>query len=136
VRGFARVAERRTFPLALEVSRPVVTARAVVLGNAAQTLHPVAGQGFNVGLRDAYELAQAIVASPRDAIGSPAMLAAYAARRRNDRAAGIAFTHGLVHLFGTDLPFVRWPRGMALALLDALPPAKRAFTRAMMFGLR
>ena len=41
-----------------------------------------------------------------------------------------------VHLFGTELPFVRWPRGIALALLDALPPAKRAFTRAMLFGVR
>jgi 2-octaprenyl-6-methoxyphenol hydroxylase len=136
VRGFVRVAERRTFPLALEISRPVVTARAVVLGNAAQMLHPVAGQGFNLGLRDAFELAQAIIAGPREAIGSPAMLAGYASGRRNDRMAGIAFTHGLVHLFGTDVPIVRWPRGMALALLDALPPVKRAFTRAMMFGLR
>ena len=64
------------------------------------------------------------------------MLAAYASARRADRLAGIAFTHGLVQLFGTELPFVRWPRGIALALLDALPPAKRAFTRAMLFGVR
>jgi 2-polyprenyl-6-methoxyphenol hydroxylase-like FAD-dependent oxidoreductase len=50
--------------------------------------------------------------------------------------AGIALTHGLVRLFGNDLPFVRWPRGLALTLLDAVPPAKRAFTRAMLFGIR
>ena len=49
--------------------------------------------------------------------------------------AGIAFTHGLVSVFGNDLPFVRWPRGLALTLLDAIPAAKRAFTRAMLFGL-
>jgi 2-octaprenyl-6-methoxyphenol hydroxylase len=136
VRGFVRVLDRRAFALALEVARPAVGRRIVALGNAAQTLHPVAGQGFNLGLRDARELAQAVLRSAREAIGAPAMLAEYAASRRGDRTAGIAFTHGLVQLFGTDAPFVRWPRGMALAVLDALPPAKRAFTRAMLFGLR
>ncbi len=136
VQGFARVADRRVFPLALETSRPVVGTRTVVLGNAAQALHPVAGQGFNLGLRDAYELAQAILRLPPDGIGTTTMLADYAARRRTDRQAGILFTHGLVHLFGTDFPLVRWPRGIALALLDVLPPVKRAFTRAMLFGLR
>jgi 2-octaprenyl-6-methoxyphenol hydroxylase len=136
VRGFARVSDRRSFPLVLEVSRPVVATRVVVLGNAAQALHPVAGQGFNLGLRDAFDMARTIVASPKSAIGSPEMLERYASRRLSDRTAGIVFTHGLVQLFGTDLPFVRWPRGMALALLDALPPVKRAFTRAMLFGLR
>jgi 2-polyprenyl-6-methoxyphenol hydroxylase-like FAD-dependent oxidoreductase len=50
--------------------------------------------------------------------------------------AGIAFTHGLVRLFGNDLPLLRWPRGLALTLLDAVPAAKRAFTRAMLFGVR
>ena len=62
------------------------------------------------------------------------MLDDYVARRRSDRWAGVAFTHGLVHLFGTDLPFVRWPRGIGLAMLDAVPPIKRTFTRAMLFG--
>jgi 2-octaprenyl-6-methoxyphenol hydroxylase len=71
-----------------------------------------------------------------EGIGTTTMLADYRARRRTDRMAGIMFTHGLVHLFGTDVPLVRWPRGMALALLDVLPPVKRAFTRAMLFGLR
>jgi 2-octaprenyl-6-methoxyphenol hydroxylase len=108
----------------------------VVLGNAAQTLHPVAGQGFNVGLRDAFELAQAIIDTPRDALGDAPMLERHARGRRADRWAGIAFTHGLVNLFGNDRAVVRWPRGLALTLLDALPPAKRAFTRAMLFGLR
>jgi hypothetical protein len=50
--------------------------------------------------------------------------------------AGIAFTHGLVSIFGNDLSLVRWPRGFALAVLDAVPAAKRAFTHAMLFGLR
>jgi len=131
-----RAENRRAFPLALEFARTTLAARTVVLGNAAQTLHPVAGQGFNVGLRDAFELAQAIVDAPREAIGERAMLERYARGRFADRWGGIAFTHGLVNLFGSEHALVRWPRGLALTLLDALPPAKRAFTRSMLFGLR
>jgi len=130
------VAQRRAFPLALEFARTTIGPRSVVLGNAAQTLHPVAGQGFNVGLRDAFELARAIVDAPREAIGERAMLERYARGRWPDRWAGIAFTHGLVNLFGVDHALLRWPRGLALTLLDTLPPAKRAFTRAMLHGLR
>ena len=136
VEGFTRVDDRRTFPLALEVARPTIGARVVVLGNAAQALHPVAGQGFNLGLRDAFELARTIIATPRDDIGGRTMLDTYARARAPDRRAGIAFTHGLVRVFGTAVPFVRWPRGVALTLLDMVPPAKRAFTRAMLFGWR
>jgi 2-octaprenyl-6-methoxyphenol hydroxylase len=135
VERFAAVSSRRTFPLALEIARPTTTARVVVVGNAAQALHPIAGQGFNLGMRDAFELAQSILDTPRDRLGDPSMLAAYSRRRLPDRLAGIAFTHGLVHLFGTDLPFVRWPRGIALTTLDTMPLAKRAFARAMLFGL-
>jgi 2-octaprenyl-6-methoxyphenol hydroxylase len=64
------------------------------------------------------------------------MLARYRARRASDRRAGIAFTHGLVHLFGNDQPWLRVPRGVAMMMLDALPVAKRTFTRAMLFGMR
>lgn len=135
VRGFERVHDRKSFPLALEFSRPSVATRSVLIGNAAQSLHPVAGQGFNLGVRDAFELAQAINACRPDALGDAAMVAAYAARRRVDRYAGIAFTHGLTQIFANDWPLLRWPRGIALSLLDAVPPAKRAFTRAMLFGL-
>ena len=129
------VADRRTFPLVLEFARDPARSRCVVLGNAAQTLHPVAAQGFNVGLRDAYGLALAVLDAPREEIGARAMLARYADGRRIDRMAGIAFTHGLVEIFGRDVAMLRWPRGLALTLLDAVPPVKRAFSRAMMFGL-
>jgi 2-octaprenyl-6-methoxyphenol hydroxylase len=132
----ASVTERRTFPLVLEFAWTTARSRCVALGNAAQTLHPVAAQGFNVGLRDAYGLALAILDSPRDDIGSRAMLDRYAGSRRIDRMAGIAFTHGLVEIFGSDVALLRWPRGLALTLLDAVLPLKRAFSRAMMFGLR
>jgi 2-octaprenyl-6-methoxyphenol hydroxylase len=131
-----RVADRRAFPLQLDYAESVIGQRIALLGNAAQALHPVAGQGFNLGMRDAYELAQELLATPRDAIGSRDRLAAYARRRRRDRVAGIVFTHGLLSVFGTDAPLLRWPRGLALTMLDALPQVKRAFTRAMTFGMR
>jgi 2-octaprenyl-6-methoxyphenol hydroxylase len=132
---FMRVADRRAFALRLEYADRVVGQRVVLLGNAAQALHPVAGQGFNLGMRDAYELAQELLSTPRDAIGTRERLAAYAHRRRNDRIAGIAFTHGLLGIFGSDAPLLRWPRGLALTMLDALPAVKRAFTRTMTFGM-
>jgi len=131
-----RATERRTFPLVLEYAPALSVSRCVAIGNAAQTLHPVAGQGFNLGLRDAHTLARALVDTPREAIGSQPMLARYARARRSDRLAGVAFTHGLIGVFGTDSPLLRWPRGVALTLLDAVAPAKRAFTRAMLNGLR
>lgn len=135
VRGFVHVGERRTFPLRLEFARPTTAMRSVVIGNAAQSLHPIAGQGFNLGVRDAWELGQTIIRTPRDVLGDSPMLAAFASRRRADRYAGIAFTHGLSQLFANDAALVRWPRGLALTVLDAVPPLKRAFTRAMLFGI-
>jgi len=127
---------RRTFPLTLEFAKPPAVPRAVMLGNASQTLHPVAGQGFNMGLRDAFELARVILDTPRESIGARPMIDAYLARRRADRHAGIAFTDGLTRMFGGDTPLLAWPRGTGLALLDAVPPLRRAFTRAMLFGIR
>jgi len=134
--GFAGIAERRSFPLRLEYAARIVRERCVLLGNAAQALHPIAGQGLNLGLRDAYELAQELLDTPRDAIGSRDALATYARRRQLDRLSGIAFTHGLLGLFGSALPIVSWPRGLALTMLDCLPVLKRTFTRAMLFGAR
>ena len=136
VRGFCRVGERRSFALALEVARTTTADRVAVIGNAAQALHPIAGQGFNLGLRDAFELAAIIVDTQRSDIGAAPMLARYRAGRAGDRRAGIAFTHGLVHLFGNDRRWMSLPRGIGMTLLDALPFAKRTFTRAMLFGLR
>src|SRR4029453_16379127 len=85
VRGFARISARRSFPLVLEYAKPPHGTRAIAIGNAAQTLHPVAGQGINLGLRDAYELSRVVAATPRDGIGTRDMLDAYVARRRADR---------------------------------------------------
>ena len=132
---FVAVEQRRSFPLALEFAQPTVTHRCVLVGNAAQALHPIAGQGFNLGLRDAFELSQIVNTAAPQLLGTHEFVARYAARRGADRRAGIAFTDGLARIFAIDNALVRWPRGIGLALLDAVPPVKRAFTRAMLFGL-
>jgi 2-octaprenyl-6-methoxyphenol hydroxylase len=106
----------------------------VLLGNAAQTMHPVAGQGFNMGLRDAWELAREILNSTPEALGTVSMLTAYRKQRSTDREAGIRFTDGLVRLFSNDLPLISAGRGVALSALDCLPFAKRFVAKRMMFG--
>ena len=133
---FTAVERRGMFPLALRVSPGTAGPRTVRIGNAAQTLHPVAGQGLNLGLRDAWELAGEIRRSPRSRIGAPELLARYAARRRLDRAGGIWFTHGLARIFSSDDAPLRFARGLGLAALAALPPAQDFLVRRMSFGAR
>lgn len=132
--AFTAVGTRSVFPLTLKCASDVALSRTTLIGNAAQTLHPVAGQGFNLGLRDAWELADEIVSARPEAIGSAQMLAAYRARRRNDRRGGIWFTDSLVRLFSNDLAPLRAGRGIALALLGCLPPARDFVVRRMIFG--
>lgn len=108
----------------------------VLIGNAAQTLHPVAGQGFNLGLRDAWELGELILAGTTDTLGSRAWLDAYLKHRRVDRGAGLGFTHALVELFSNDQLPLRLARGTGLALLGCLPPLKNFLIRRMTFGAR
>lgn len=127
---------RSAFPLGLARTRPRVLARTVIAGNAAQTLHPVAGQGFNLGLRDAWELSRHILATPAEGLGTPSWLAAYEAGRRLDTAGGILFTDALVRLFSNDVPGLRTARAAALSLLDVLPPVKDFVVRRMVFGAR
>jgi len=132
---FLTVGKRTCFPLGLRrAPQQVPMPHTVLLGNAAQTLHPVAGQGFNMGLRDAWELAQEILDSTPETLGSEAMLAAYRSQRRTDREAGIRFTDGLVRLFSNDLPLVSAGRAAALTALDCLPFVKKFVAKRMMFG--
>ncbi len=135
VGDFLSVDKRTCFPLGLKRA-PQLTPmpHTVLLGNAAQTMHPVAGQGFNMGLRDAWELAQEILDASPETLGTDAMLAAYRTQRRTDREAGIRFTDGLVRLFSNDLPLVSAARGAALSALDCLPFAKSFVAKRMMFG--
>lgn len=131
---FLTVGKRSSYPLRLKRAPDLTFPHTVLIGNAAQTLHPVAGQGFNMGIRDAWELAQAILDSAPDNIGSAAMCKAYRDSRRLDRNAGIRFTDGLVRLFSNDLPLLSQARSAALTLLDKLPLAKKFVAKRMMFG--
>lgn len=130
---FVSVGTRSCFPLRLKRATALTLPRTVLIGNAAQTMHPVAGQGFNMGLRDAWELAQVAQGHAAD-VGSTAALAAYEASRRLDRSAIIRFTDGLVRLFSNDVPLLKPARGAALSALDCLPLAKKFVARRMMFG--
>lgn len=131
---FTSVGSRNCYPLRLKRAPDITFPGTVLIGNAAQTLHPVAGQGFNMGIRDAWELAQVILDSAPDGIGSAAMCAAYRKSRRIDRNAGIRFTDGLVRLFSNDLPLLGHVRSVALTLLNSIPPAKKFVAKRMMFG--
>jgi len=134
VGAFTGIGKRSCFPLRLKRAPDLTFPHTVLIGNAAQTLHPVAGQGFNLGLRDAWELAQVILDHAPDNIGTAAMCKAYRQSRRLDRNAGIRFTDGLVRLFSNDLPLLGPMRSAALSLLDHLPLAKKFVARRMMFG--
>jgi 2-octaprenyl-6-methoxyphenol hydroxylase len=125
---------RHVYPLGLRVRRQPVEGREVWIGNAAQTLHPVAGQGFNLALRDIIELADTLTDAPDP--GDPLLLARYAAGRRIDRAATVGFTDGLVRLFSNDFAPLRHLRGAGLLALDLCPPARSFLARRMMFGAR
>ncbi|MGA7748867.1 MAG: FAD-dependent oxidoreductase [Gallionella sp.] len=132
---FLTVGKRTCFPLGLRrAPQQTPMPHTVLLGNAAQTLHPVAGQGFNMGLRDAWELAQEILNAALETLGTEAMLTAYRSQRRTDREMGIRFTDGLVRLFSNDLPVVSAGRAAALTALDCLPFVKKFVAKRMMFG--
>jgi 2-octaprenyl-6-methoxyphenol hydroxylase len=130
---FTEVDSRAAQHLTLRVAERVDSGRAVRIGNAAQALHPVAGQGFNLGLRDAWELA---IEVERRGPADPMLPRAYAARRRIDRGGGIAFTDALIRIFSNDFGPLAIARGAGLALLDNLPPAKDFVARRMIFGSR
>jgi 2-octaprenyl-6-methoxyphenol hydroxylase len=134
--SFLSVGARASFPLALR-RRPIIPSpRIALIGNAAQTLHPVAGQGLNLGLRDACELAGLIASTPPAELGGDPFLQRYAALRRLDRGAGIGFTDTLVRLFSNTSAGVSTARGFGLALLDLVPPARAFIARRMIYGVR
>jgi 2-octaprenyl-6-methoxyphenol hydroxylase len=101
----------------------------VLIGNAAQALHPVAGQGFNLGLRDAAMLAEVIANAGAGDVGAPELLRRFAEWRAADRGGVVRFTDGLVKLFGSSRPGVGILRNLGLLMFDLAPPAKSALAR-------
>jgi len=129
---FTSVDSRASVPLAMRVRASRTEERQAYVGNSAQTLHPVAGQGLNLGLRDAWELAHAIGDAPDP--GVAAVLDRYAARRRADVFATIRATDLLAGLFVGANPLARTARGVALCALDLCAPARRFLARRMIYG--
>jgi 2-octaprenyl-6-methoxyphenol hydroxylase len=129
---FTQIKGRASFPLGLNAVDTLVKGRVVAIGNAAQTLHPVAGQGLNLGLRDAHALVDALAQHG----ATPVALASFAARRALDRRLTIGATDTLARLFTLDFPALATLRGLALTALEFVPPVKTALARQMMFGQR
>jgi 2-octaprenyl-6-methoxyphenol hydroxylase len=129
---WTRVGRRNQYPLALSRAAETVAGRVVLIGNAAQALHPVAGQGFNLGLRDAATLAEMLAKAEPVPDFSPTvaeLLGKFAAWRAEDRSGVTRFTDTLVKLFGSDAPGVGLMRNFGLLAFDMSPAAKRALSR-------
>ncbi len=126
---FSQPGRRKPYPLARALAARTTATRAVLVGNAAQTVHPVGAQGFNLGLRDALTLAELL----RDAAqagadpGADALLARHAARRADDRSATTRFSDDLVRLMSRDFAPLRLVRSLGFHALDRIAPLKRRF---------
>ena len=131
---FLSVEKRISFPLKLSTLKPSTAPHLAVIGNAAQTMHPVAGQGFNVGMRDAWALADLIVNTPPEDLGDAQLLASYNKLRQRDTRGGILFTDLLVNVFSNDMIALGAMRGVGLGLLELIKPAKKMLISKMSFG--
>ncbi len=126
---FTGTSPRMSYPLGLN-AEPQAGARTVAIGNAAQTLHPVAGQGLNLGLRDAAVLARLLAQDL-----SPASLERFAEARRNDRSTIVHVTDAMARLFANDGPGQHL-LGLSLGVIDTVNPARAVLAELMMFGSR
>ena len=129
---FGNPGPRSRFPLALRMRETLVKGSEAWIGNTAQTLHPVSGQGFNLGLRDAWQLAEILLEKGVDR-GS---LASYAASRRLDRHGSALFTDQIVRAFSNDFGPLKLARGLGLLALDLFPPARHFVAKRMIWGAR
>jgi 2-octaprenyl-6-methoxyphenol hydroxylase len=131
---FTKAGRRSAFPLQLLRAKESVRPRLALIGNAVHTLHPVAGQGFNLGLRDVAALAEVVIDAQRDGgdIGDDRVLKRYADWRAADQRRVVAFTDSMVRIFSQSLPPVTLLRDAGMLALDLCPPAKRWFGRLTM----
>jgi 2-octaprenyl-6-methoxyphenol hydroxylase len=139
---FLKIQDRRLYELGLNYRKQITKDNEVWIGNAAQALHPVAGQGLNLGLRDAFLLAEKLVgvfagSAENQAVGKiQEALESYALSRKVDRTTTIGLTDFMARVFTSNLVPVVTARGLALSALQWLPPVKTALARQMMFGRR
>lgn len=130
---FVSSGERSAYPLVRVLAKELVGERAVLLGNAAQTIHPVGAQGFNLGLRDALTLAE-LIAEAED-VGAAAVLQAYAQRRHEDRTRTLRFSDGLARVTANDSPLLRPLRSVGLFAANRIP-AVQSFLVGGAMGFR
>ena len=130
----SRIGKRAAYPLVLSKAMRLTSTRSVVVGNAAHGLHPVAAQGFNLGLRDVASLCDCIADQLADAgdIGAATMLDAYAEWRASDQKKLVRFTDGLVRLFGSRKPPIRVLRNLGMLGFDFVPGVRAEFARQTM----
>ena len=133
---FHDIEELTVTPLFMRRGKPSTAPRCITIGNAAQVLHPVAGQGLNLGLRDAAALATLIRSYSLDALGDTDFIKSFDRKRWLDRSLTARVTDSLVRGFAIDSAAARIARGIALTILDATPPARAAFAQRMMSGVR
>ncbi len=129
---FTHISQRHSYPLGLNAQQ-TNSPRMVAVGNAAQTLHPVAGQGLNLGLRDAAVLAAVLAQSP-----TPKGIDQFMQQRRSDRGLTVRLTDLMARVFASseDQSLSQSLLGLSLGMVDLLPPARRALSEQMMFGWR
>ncbi|MEZ8318342.1 2-octaprenyl-6-methoxyphenyl hydroxylase [Vibrio splendidus] len=123
-----KVGKRASYPLILRHRQQNISHRFAIIGNAAQTLHPIAGQGFNLGIRDVASLAEELC-TQLDDVGRYNGLVNFRKRREQDRDTTITLTSSLVHLFSNDFLTARIGRNLGLAVIDNLPPLKGPLLR-------
>ncbi len=123
----SRPGKRHPYAIRAVTAQAIIAPRAVLVGNAAQTVHPIGAQGFNLGLRDALTLAELVVGSADP--GAADLLARYAARRAPDREGTIAMSHGLVRLACLEQPLLAPLRSLALLAYDRVPPLQRVLAK-------
>jgi 2-octaprenyl-6-methoxyphenol hydroxylase len=121
---FSELGRRQAYPLQRVISSSLVAPRTVFVGNAAQSLHPVAAQGFNLGLRDAATLAELLASIGAADPGAPSLLQRYAQLREADRNRMAGFTDGIVRLFSNRIPGLRALRHLGLLALDLVPAVR------------
>lgn len=128
---FTQVGKRSHYPLKLVETDQTIQHRLVFIGNAAHSLHPIAGQGFNLGLRDVVALADVLHDNPKDC-GDAELLHDYQQWQRQDQATVITATDGLVRLFSNDNPLLGHGRALGLTMLDLSPAAKHFIAQKSM----
>lgn len=124
--ALSQLQRRQSYPLSTQVAVRPVGHRWVAVGNAAQTLHPIAGQGFNLALRDVMQLADCLISawSQQQDVGAYPLLADYRQRRQRDQQRMVRFTQGLLQLFGRQQPLLKVGRTVGLSLFDSCPLVK------------